>query len=126
MLLPGSLMALLRVFILSTFAQRNLLSEVWWHAGLDIPGHSQEHKVQTMAATSLTDTHHIPVVFTLHHCQVTDFHVAQSFVHVNQNSVQKGGVVNLLLYRAMVRIFTSETLTDLAVGNLFSLYFLPS
>lgn len=79
-----------------------------------------------MAATLLTDTHHIPVVFTLHHSQVTDFYVAQSFMHVNQNSVQKGGVVNLLLYRAMVRIFLSETLTGLAVGNLFSLYFLPS
>lgn len=62
-----------------------------------------------MAATSLTDTHHIPVVFTLHHSQVTDFHVAQSFVHVDQNSVQKGVVVNLLLYRAMVWIFLSET-----------------
>lgn len=79
-----------------------------------------------MTATSLIDTHHIPEVFTLHHFQVTDFHVAQSFVHVNQNSVQKGGVVNLLLYRAMVPIFLSETLTGLAVGNLFSLCFLPS
>lgn len=81
--------------------------------------------VQTMTATSLTDTHHIPVVFTLHHFQVTDFHVTQSFVHANQNSVRKGGVVNLLLYRAMVSIFLSETLTGPAVGNLFSLYFLP-
>lgn len=37
-LLPGSLMALLSVIILSPSAQGNLLCEVWWYAGLDIPG----------------------------------------------------------------------------------------